>query len=325
MTASDTEQLRIRIARIERLDSVLSAITDKLTVFLEDQKQTGRQARGERETGTCSFLSLNEIRLATSYLADLEMSADASHLDAAASEIVMAVTDVMLCGQAKDKPRDFQDGLTELFGQYPDLNLDDAANEELLRVHRVAVVGHACGLNDFLQRLQKDLRREAADLLVALAARSGAAAVQDVFRDYEAGLERVSEAVQHVGADDGTNRSTERSGAENGDQPLTRLLSVFTSGLADDRIQQASTLLQDDKLTTNEKLEKIDRLIRFPATTSAEQLGQLFGVTKQAVLKTDWWTHHRKGEKANETGRRHSAHKERAIRWERPTPADEDE
>jgi len=82
----------------------------------------------------------------------------------------------------------------------------------------------------------------------------------------------------------------------NDDQPLFRLLRVFTNGLADERFNKAASVLQDSKLTVHEKLTEIDRLIPFPATASAEQLGQLIGVSKQAVLKTVWWTQHRKGE-----------------------------
>ena len=103
------------------------------------------------------------------------------------------------------------------------------------------------------------------------------------------------------------------------------LMRVYTNGIADDRIEKATRLLADDKLTANEKLTKIDALIPFPATASAEQLGEMLGVTKQAVLKTDWWMQNRKGEKENEVGRRREGHRKRAKTYEAPGHDDEDE
>jgi hypothetical protein len=102
------------------------------------------------------------------------------------------------------------------------------------------------------------------------------------------------------------------------------LLKVFTNGIADDRIKEASRLLTDDALTANEKLTKIDALIRFPATASAEQLGGLLSVTKQAVLKTDWWVQNRKGEKDNEIGRRRAGHQKRAKEYGKTHATDDD-
>jgi hypothetical protein len=103
------------------------------------------------------------------------------------------------------------------------------------------------------------------------------------------------------------------------------LMRVFTNGIADDRIEKATRLLADDKLTANEKLTKIDALIPFPATASAEQLGEMLGVTKQAVLKTDWWMQNRKGEKETEVGRRREGHRKRAQSCEAPGRDNEDE
>jgi hypothetical protein len=96
------------------------------------------------------------------------------------------------------------------------------------------------------------------------------------------------------------------------------LLRVYTNGIVDDRIEKAVRLLADDNLTVNEKLTEIDDLIRFPATASAEQLGELLGVTKQAVLKSDWWKQNRQGERGSEIGRRRAVHKARAKDYEAP-------
>jgi hypothetical protein len=103
------------------------------------------------------------------------------------------------------------------------------------------------------------------------------------------------------------------------------LMRVFTNGIADDRIGKATRLLADNKLTVNEKLTNIDDLIRLPPTASAEQLGEMLGVTKQGVLKTDWWMRNRKGEKKSEVGRRRDGHRKRAKSHETPGPDKDDE
>jgi len=90
------------------------------------------------------------------------------------------------------------------------------------------------------------------------------------------------------------------------------LLRVFTNNVSDDRIKKASQVLDDDKLSANLKLSTIDSLIRFPSTASAQQLADMLGVSKTAVVNTKWWTEHRKDEKSNEIGRRWSGHKSRA-------------
>jgi hypothetical protein len=107
--------------------------------------------------------------------------------------------------------------------------------------------------------------------------------------------------------------------------PSRTLLRVFTNGLADDRIERASRVLSDDELTANEKLTRIDGLIPFPPTASAEQLGEMLGVSKQAVLKTEWWIQKRKGEKNNEIGRRRAGHNRRAKDYESPDPKTDEE
>ena len=99
------------------------------------------------------------------------------------------------------------------------------------------------------------------------------------------------------------------------------LLRVFTNGLSDSRFVKAAELLADTELTANDKLTKIDAQMPFPATASAEQLGELLGVSKQAILKTEWWVQNRRGERESEIGRRRSGHKKRAAGYE---PPDED-
>ena len=66
------------------------------------------------------------------------------------------------------------------------------------------------------------------------------------------------------------------------DQAAIRLLSVFTDGLADERLNKAGSVLDDDKLTVDEKLWKIDVLMPIPPAVSAAKLGKVLGVSKTA-------------------------------------------
>jgi hypothetical protein len=102
------------------------------------------------------------------------------------------------------------------------------------------------------------------------------------------------------------------SSPTDGQSAVQKLLRVFTDGAADNRIIRAASILESPTLTTDEKLARIDRLFPFPATASAKQLGELLGVTKQAVLKTNWWIENRKGERQNEIGRRRAEYEKRA-------------
>ena len=113
--------------------------------------------------------------------------------------------------------------------------------------------------------------------------------------------------------------------SENKERPaVLALLRVFTNGVADERFQRAAQILADDTLTANDKLTRIDELIRFPPTASAEQLGEMLGVSKQAILKTAWWCKNRQGMTDVEIERRRSRMKERGQKFERPRPDEGD-
>jgi hypothetical protein len=96
---------------------------------------------------------------------------------------------------------------------------------------------------------------------------------------------------------------------------IAAILRVLTNGVSDDRIKMAAEVLLNVQLSMNETLTKIDALIPFPPTASAEQLAKMLGVTKQAVLKTGWWTRHRRGKKEENVGRRREAHRARAAEF----------
>ncbi len=112
------------------------------------------------------------------------------------------------------------------------------------------------------------------------------------------------------------------------------LLRVFTNGVADERLRQTTQVLANDKLTVNEKLTKIDGLMPVPPTASAEQLGEMLGVSKQAVMKTAWWRKNRRGETQKEIDDRFQDHEDkrgtpidrrRVNRKEPPSEDDDDE
>jgi hypothetical protein len=108
------------------------------------------------------------------------------------------------------------------------------------------------------------------------------------------------------------------------DAPSLALLRVFTNGIVDERIRQARRILADDTLTANEKLTRIDELIPFPPTASAEQLSAMLGVTKQAVMKTSWWRKNRRGMTDEEIERRQLRLKDRGRKYERPRSEEDD-
>jgi hypothetical protein len=127
--------------------------------------------------------------------------------------------------------------------------------------------------------------------------------------------------------EDDKSEPARKCSAERGEahaKRITELLRVYTKGVSDDRIKRAAEVLADAQLTANEKLTKIDALMRFPATASAQQLGEMLGVKKQAVLKTEWWDRHRKGKREEGIARRQDAHRQRAKGFEPPNSADDE-
>jgi hypothetical protein len=106
-------------------------------------------------------------------------------------------------------------------------------------------------------------------------------------------------------------------------QAKGRLISVYTEGLVDQRLASAADVLLNKSLTTNERLSKIDSSVPIPPTASAAKLGQMLGVTKQAVMRTQWWREHRRNQGADLIGRRHSQHRARAKLHEHESMADE--
>jgi hypothetical protein len=100
---------------------------------------------------------------------------------------------------------------------------------------------------------------------------------------------------------------------------IWRMMNVFTDGAANVLIRRAVIVLEDETLTCNEKLIKIDSLLPFPPTASGSQLASMLGATKQAVFKTGWWKQNRKGGKRSEIARRLNLHRSRAKQRELPS------
>ncbi|WP_131818196.1 hypothetical protein [Planctopirus hydrillae] len=94
-------------------------------------------------------------------------------------------------------------------------------------------------------------------------------------------------------------------------QALSRLINLYTDGVAHEKIRQASLVLQSDTLTVNEKLEKIDALVPFPPHVSAQQLADMLQKTKTSVLNSEWWKRNRRGRKDEDSEQRRGLHKKR--------------
>jgi hypothetical protein len=95
-----------------------------------------------------------------------------------------------------------------------------------------------------------------------------------------------------------------------------RLLNAFTNGLADERLDKAANVLNNDTLTIDEKLWAIDALMPIPPTVSGAKLGKALGVSKTAIQNTTWYIQKRKGQKDNEIGRRHEQYRQRGQQYE---------
>lgn len=156
--------------------------------------------------------------------------------------------------------------------------------------------------------------------------------IVDPFHDEAPDEQRVREWRKDMRAIGTALQKSMRPGSENSYAAVIRLLSVYTNGLADERFGKAANVLDDDKLTLDEKLWKINDLMPMPPTVSAAMLGKLFtskkkpnGVSKTAIQNTKWYRVTRKGEKDNEIGRRHEQHRERAQQFERDGQRDADD
>jgi hypothetical protein len=105
---------------------------------------------------------------------------------------------------------------------------------------------------------------------------------------------------------------------------LLAVTRLYTNGVSDECIKKVALLRDNSNLSVNEKLTKIDALLPLPPTASAEKLGQMLGVTRQAVLQTDWWVDNRWGKRDDKISEREEAHRRRAQSYEAPGQDDDD-
>jgi hypothetical protein len=96
-----------------------------------------------------------------------------------------------------------------------------------------------------------------------------------------------------------------------------RALGIYTGEISDARFREIPLVAHDTTLTANEKLYKIDALVTIPANTSAKILGKALDVTKEAIVKTDWWKKKRKGKKQDVISQRHNVLRERGREHDR--------
>ena len=100
------------------------------------------------------------------------------------------------------------------------------------------------------------------------------------------------------------------------------LLIVFA--LVGALLAQERTLLDGRPgiVSANDKLTMIDTLIKFPPTASGQDLADMLGVSKTAVINSPWWGENRRGEKQDEIGRRRAQHGDKAQAFEEPEEPD---
>ena len=143
-------------------------------------------------------------------------------------------------------------------------------------------------------------------------------------RRLSAHIEKMKELLGIVEGEDLNASGGLQSDAEDsGTDVARRLLSVFTEGMTDERFENAANLLNNEMLSVNDKLWKLDNLIPIPSTISAEKLGKLFkskdkpdGVSKTAIQNTAWYKENRHGKRDEEIFRRHEKHRKRSNQCE---------
>lgn len=92
---------------------------------------------------------------------------------------------------------------------------------------------------------------------------------------------------------------------------IGRLLGVFTNGISDDRWQQIAAIVDDESLSSNEKLYGISEVFKIPPTASGANLGELLKVKAQTIMSTKWWIQNRKGQLNELTAKRKATNDEK--------------
>jgi hypothetical protein len=101
--------------------------------------------------------------------------------------------------------------------------------------------------------------------------------------------------------------------AVNVDQNAWRAtISIYSGGVADDRLRQVAAIVAQRELSVAERLQKIDDVLPIPASASLKDLAELFGVSREAVRTTPWWQKSRAGERELKTHQRRQRLQQRA-------------
>lgn len=89
-------------------------------------------------------------------------------------------------------------------------------------------------------------------------------------------------------------------------------ISIYSGGVADDRLRQVAAIVAQRELSVAERLQKIDDVLPIPASASLKDLAELFGVSREAVRTTPWWQKSRAGERKLKTHQRRQRLQQRA-------------
>jgi hypothetical protein len=109
------------------------------------------------------------------------------------------------------------------------------------------------------------------------------------------------------------------------DHVVSRILSVYTRKCSDQRLQEIVRILNNPNLTIDGKLWEIDKVLPIPATASSQVLADLLGVSKPAILKTDWWQKNRGRQKERDCAAREERLKEKGKLYDWPGGYDRDD
>jgi|GEM_PF-6564316 hypothetical protein len=129
-------------------------------------------------------------------------------------------------------------------------------------------------------------------------------------------LTREAEAKQRVEKTEEKPPSKDESKLPGSADAFRRALSYYTRGVSDEKLKEVVSILANKRLTVNEKLEKLDDLKMILPQSTAAELGELLGCSKQAVAQSEWWKTHRKGEQEERVARREEALREKGRSWE---------
>lgn len=114
-------------------------------------------------------------------------------------------------------------------------------------------------------------------------------------------------------------QSTVREGAVDAGAVV---LALYTGHVANETFRKLAEIVRDTTLTVNEKLARLHATLPLPPNVSAQKLAKALGVSKSAVIASDWWKEHRKGRREKDQERRRERLIERGKQYE-PPPRDD--